>query len=56
MHYVSSVREPSGITVELDGKWYRSIDDFFYRATVDGERLPSICKDLLDFKIIKPEA
>ena len=56
MHYVSSVREPSGITVELDGKWYRSIADFFYRATVDGERLPAICKDLLDFKIIRPEA
>lgn len=52
MHYVSSVLEPSGITVELDGRWYRSIDDFFYRATVDGERLPAVCDLLLDFRII----
>ena len=51
-HYVSSFIEPSGITVELDGKWFRSIDDFFYRATIDGERLPALCQDLLDFKLI----
>lgn len=52
MHYVSSVFEPSGMAVEMDGKWYRSIDDFFYRATVDGERLPAICDLLLDFRIL----
>lgn len=51
-HYVSSFKEPSGITVEFDGKWFRSIDEFFYGATIDGERLSSICNQLFDFRII----
>ena len=51
-HYVSSVLEPSGITVEFDGKWFRSIDDFFRRAIIDGERLPAVNQDLLDFRIL----
>ncbi|MGI6721643.1 MAG: tetratricopeptide repeat protein [Anaerovoracaceae bacterium] len=52
MHYVSSVPESHGMTIEMDGKWYRSIDDYFYRATIDGERLPAKCCDLMDFKLI----
>ncbi len=51
-HYVTSHKEPSGITVELDGKWFRSIDDFFRRATIDGERLPAVNEDLHDFRVL----
>ena len=52
LHYVTSHPEPAGITVEMDGNWYRNIDDFFDRATIDGARLPAICDDLLDFRIL----
>lgn len=50
MHLVSSHLEHGNVTIEFDGKWFRSIDEFFYNATIDGERLPAIVEDLLDFK------
>jgi len=51
-HRVSSFSESGEITIEFDGKWFRNIDEFFYNAAIDGKRLPALCLDLSDFRIL----
>ncbi|MGI6205006.1 MAG: tetratricopeptide repeat protein [Anaerovoracaceae bacterium] len=39
---VSSVYEDGGITVQFDGQWFRTADDFFAKAQLAGHRLTEI--------------
>ena len=51
-HTVESVKEPDGIAVNYDGKWFRTIDDFFRGAELNGERLPALYYKLYGFEVM----
>ena len=51
-HTVESVKEEGGMAIKFDGKWYRDIDDFFLKATLDGERIPCLYNELTGFRVI----
>lgn len=50
---VRSEEDEEGLAVEFNGKWYRSKDDFFAKASIDGKRLTSIYEELYGFKVEK---
>lgn len=52
-HIVSSHLEQTGVVIEFDGKWFANIDDFFYKAEINKQRLPEVYKGLTAFKIIQ---
>ena len=45
-HEMEAVEESDGIAVRLDDKWYRSVEDMFRNAILDGERL-AVLEDML---------
>ena len=47
IRFVTEGGEPEG-----DEHWYRSIDDFFAKAEIDGERIVTLYYELHDFEII----
>ncbi len=50
---VESVMEGEECTVCFNGKWYRSRDDFFKDAMINGTTATSIYDDLYDFEVIE---
>ena len=50
-HNVKAIDEGDGVVVNFDGKWYRTVDEFFKKAEIDGERLVTIGYDLHDFEV-----
>lgn len=51
-HEAESVKEDGQIAVRFDKKWYRTVDDFFKKAEIDGELLTTLYEELFDFEII----
>ncbi len=51
-HLVESVEEEGECAVCFDGKWYRSRDDFFNKASINNKMLTEIYDDLYLFEVI----
>ncbi len=51
-HFVESVEEDGNIVIHFDNKWYRTIDDFFAKAEIDGQRIVILGWELYDFEVI----
>ena len=51
-HFVESIEEDGNIVIHFDNKWYRSIDDFFAKAEIDGQRIVILGWELYDFEVI----
>ena len=50
---VRSVEEDGGVVISFDGKWYRTADDFFAKAALDGELLTTLYMELTDFEVLE---
>ncbi len=50
-HEVEAAPEGSGIAVRFDGQWFRTVDDFFQKAEIDGELITMLYDELQDFEI-----
>lgn len=51
-YVIDAVEEEGGVSVHFGDKWYRSIEDFFKKAEIDGERIPVLYSDLYAFRVI----
>ena len=51
-HFVESLEEDGNIVIHFDNKWYRTIDDFFAKAEIDGQRIVILGWELYDFEVI----
>lgn len=51
-HLIESVEENGNIVIHFDNKWYRTIDDFFEKAEIDGQRIVILGWELYDFEVI----
>lgn len=49
---VESVEESGENAVKFMGKWYRTIDDFFKNAEIDGEFITTVSDELEDFEVV----
>lgn len=49
-YIVESVKEDDDISISFDGKWYRTIDDFFSKAIIDGRRITELYTEVYAFK------
>lgn len=52
-HEIESAEEEAAIAVRLEDQWYRTIDDFFLKAELDGVQLTFLEDDLYDFRIVR---
>ena len=50
---VKSVQEGEECSVNFDGKWFHSRDDFFKEASVDQKKLTAISHRLKNFKVVE---
>ena len=51
-HLIESVEENGNIVIHFDNKWYRTIEDFFEKAEIDGQRIVILGWELYDFEVI----
>ena len=51
-HFAEAVEEDGEVVINFDGTWYRTTDDFFAKASIDGQRLVVIGWELYDFEVI----
>ena len=51
-HEVEAVEEEGAIVIRFDNEWFRTIDDFFQKAELDGELLTTRYEELYDFEVI----
>ncbi|MBQ6662868.1 MAG: sel1 repeat family protein [Firmicutes bacterium] len=52
-HEVAAVPEEDGsLAICLDGKWFRTIDDFFQKGQIGGDRLPVLYYEMEGFEVI----
>jgi len=51
-HLIESIEEDGNIVIHFDNKWYRTIDDFFEKAEIDGQRIVILGWELYDFEVI----
>lgn len=49
---VEALEEDGEVVINFDGKWFRTVDDFFAKASIDGSRLVVISWELYDFEVI----
>lgn len=49
---VKSTETEEGTAVEFEGKWFRTIDDFFAKAVINGKVLTDYYRDLYAFEVI----
>ena len=49
---LESVMEGEECSVCFNGKWFRSRDDFFAQASVDGIKLTAVYEDLYGFEVM----
>ena len=52
IHEVEAVEEEGAIVIRFDNEWFRTIDDFFQKAELDGELLTTRYEELYDFEVI----
>lgn len=50
-HEIEAVQEGGQLSVRFDEKWYRTVDDFFRKAEIDGELITTLYEELYDFGI-----
>ena len=43
--------EEGTCVVHFNDKWYRTRDDFFQKAVLDGNKLTAICDDFYGFEV-----
>ena len=48
---LESVMEEGTCVVHFNDKWYRTRDDFFQKAVLDGNKLTAICDDFYGFEV-----
>ncbi len=51
-HEVEAVEEDGAIVIRFDDKWFRTVDDFFQKAELDGELLVMRYEELYDFEVL----
>ena len=51
-HEVEAVEEDGEVVIRLDSRWYRTVDDFFKKAELDGELITMRDLELRDFEVI----
>ena len=51
-HLIESIEEDGNIVIHFDNKWYRTIDDFFAKSEIDGQRIVILGWELYDFEVI----
>ena len=51
-HEVEAAEEDGGIAVRLDERWFRSVDDFFLKAELDGEKLTMRCEEIREWEVL----
>lgn len=51
-HEVEAVEEDGAIVIRFDDRWFRTIDDFFQKAELDGELLTTRYEELYDFEVL----
>ena len=51
-HEVEALEEDGGIVIRFDDQWYRTVDDFFQKAELDGEKLTTLYEELYDFEVL----
>ena len=51
VHTVEALIEEGAVVIRFDNKWYRTIDDFFARAAINGTLLTTIESDLYMFEV-----
>lgn len=51
-HEIETSMEEGACVIRFDERWYRTREDFFDRAGIDGERLTEIYDELEDFEIV----
>lgn len=52
-HEVEAVEEDGAVVIRFDDHWYRTVDDFFQKAELDGELLTSRYEELYGFEVVK---
>lgn len=50
-YIVEAVEEDGEVIISFEGKWYRTIDDFFKKAEICGDRLVSAALELYGFEV-----
>ena len=48
---INAVMENDDCVICFNGHWYRNVDDFFARASIDGERLTSLYHELYGWEV-----
>ena len=51
-HEAEAVPEGGGLSIRFDDRWFRTIDDFFLRAELDGERITMRYEEIFDVKAV----
>ena len=51
-HEAEAVREGDQLSIRFDTNWYRTVDDFFRKAELDGELITSRYEELYDFEVL----
>ena len=51
-HEVEAVEEDGAVVIHFDDKWFRTVDDFFQKAELDGELLTMRYEELYDFEVL----
>ena len=49
---VEAAEEEGCLCVRFGDSWYRDADEFFAKATIDGERIPTLYRKLCAFKVV----
>ena len=52
LHEVEAVSEEGQLSIRFDDRWYRTIDDFFQKAELDGELITMRYDELYDFEVL----
>ena len=52
LHETEAVQEDGQIVVRFDDQWFRTVDDFFRKAELDGELITSCYEELFDFEVL----
>ena len=51
-HEVEAIREDEQLSIRFDTNWYRTVEDFFQKAELDGELITSRYEELYDFEVL----
>ena len=51
-HEAEALEEDGAVVIRFDSRWFRTIDDFFQKAEIDGKPATALYDDMLDFEII----